>query len=80
MRMPKLKAPRQKAMLKKFSDLNHLFSYFRCILKATLEDRASDMSEAAETWKERANAEDVHYEPFNDGHINAIFNPETLLA
>ena len=69
-----------KTMLKKFSDLNHLFTYFRSILKATLEDPASDMSEAAETWKERANAEDVHYEPFDDSHINAIFNPETLLG
>jgi integrase len=69
-----------KTMLKKFSDLTHLFKYFRCILKATLEDPSSDMSEAAETWKERANAEDVHYEPFDDRQINAIFNPETLLA
>ena len=67
-------------MLKKFSDLNHHFTYRRCILKTTLEDPASDTSEAAETWKERANAEDVHYQPLDDGHINAIFNPDSLLA
>ena len=69
-----------KTMLKKFSDLNHLFGYFRSILKATLEDPATDMAESAETWRERANAEDVHYEPFQDCHIKSIFNPETFLA
>lgn len=75
---PKGAAP--KTMLKKFSDLSHLFSYFRSILKATLEDPTADMAESAEAWRERANAEDVHYEPFQDCHIKAIFNPETLLA
>lgn len=69
-----------KTMLKKFSDLKHLFSFFRSILKATLEDPASDMAESAEAWRERANAEDVHYEPFQDCHIKAIFDPAALLA
>lgn len=69
-----------KTMLKKFSDLRHLFTYFRGILKATLEDPATDMVESVEKWRERANAEDVHYAPFQDCHIEAIFKPEAFLA
>ena len=67
-------------MLKKFSDLNHLSTYFRTILKATLEDPATDMADSAEAWRERANAEHVHYEPFQDFHIQSIFNPEVFLG
>jgi len=39
-----------------------------------------DTAEASEAWRNRAKAEDVHYEPFTNDHIRRIFEPASYLA
>ena len=67
-------------LIKKLGDLGHFFKYAKTILKATQEDLAEDMAEASEAWRNRAKAEDVHYDPFTNDHIQRIFDPCPYLA
>lgn len=66
--------------LKKLMDMTHFFAYLRSVAKATNENLAADLSEAAEAYRAQAKKEDVHYEPFSDRHIAAIFEPARYLA
>ena len=69
-----------RTLLKKFSDLNHFFSYLKGVAKATLENPLSDLEEMTEAWRVRAKAADIHYRPFNDVQLQQIFFAEDLLV
>ncbi|MDO8264112.1 MAG: site-specific integrase [Gallionella sp.] len=69
-----------RTLLKKFSDLNHFFSYLKKVAKATLENPLSDLEEMTEAWRAKAKSSNVHYMPFNDGDLRKIFSPVDLLV
>ncbi len=67
-------------LLKKLSDIGHLFDYLRNTEKSTAHTISEDLAEAGQAWRSQVTSADVHYLPFTDAHITTIFEPKTYLV
>ena len=67
-------------LTKKISDLRTFFAYALAELKAVVEDPAAGLISLARDYKKKGTKNGVHYRPFTNTQLAAIFEPKRFLA